>query len=112
LGVTTYVAVDDTSIVGFAGIGEGGYVASVYVRHDCLHRGIGSTLMQTVLDHAQREGLQRLYSEASEFSLGLFIEFGFRQYGTEVVDRNGVQFTRYLMERVLVDGLNQNEATL
>ena len=106
------VAVDDTGIVGFAGIGEGGYVASVYVRHDCLRRGIGSTLMQTVLDHAQREGLQRLYSEASEFSLGLFIEFGFRQYGTEVVDRNGVQFTRYLMERVLVDGLNQNEATL
>ena len=112
LGVTTYVAVDDTGIVGFAGIGEGGYVASVYVRHDCLRRGIGSTLMQTVLDHAQREGLQRLYSEASEFSLGLFIEFGFRQYGTEVVDRNGVQFTRYLMERVLVDGLNQHEATL
>jgi len=112
LGVTTYVAVDDTGTVGFAGIGEDGYVASIYVRHDCLHRGIGSTLMQRVLDHAQDRHIQRLYTEASDFSLGLFIKFGFRQYDTEVVDRNGVQFTRYLMERVLVDiGLNQNEAT-
>jgi putative acetyltransferase len=101
LGVTTYVAVDDTGLLGFAGIGDNGYVASVYVRHDCLHRGIGSVLIQAVLAHAQEKQIQRLYAEASEFSLGLFQKFGFSQYDTEVVDRNGVQFTRYLVERVL-----------
>lgn len=103
LGVTTYVAVDETGILGFAGLGEDGHVVSTYVRHDCLHRGIGSTLMQTLLDHAEREQIQRLYAEASEFSLGLFQKFGFSQYDTEVVDHNGVQFTRYLVERILVD---------
>lgn len=103
LGVTTYIAEDDTAILGFAGIGDNGYVASTYVRHDCLHQGVGSLLMQAVLAHAQEKHIQRLYAEASEFSLGLFQKFGFSQYDTEVVDRSGVQFTRYLVERVLVE---------
>jgi len=102
LAVTTYIAEDDTGIVGFAGIGDDGHVASAYVRHDCLHRGIGSLLMQAVLTHAQEKQIPRLYAEASEFSLGLFTKFGFSQYDTEVVDHNGVQFTRYLVEWVLV----------
>ncbi|MGB5972382.1 MAG: GNAT family N-acetyltransferase [Nodosilinea sp.] len=103
LGVTTYIAENETGAVGFAGIGEDGYVASVYVRHDCLHQGIGSVLMQAVLAHAQERQIPKLYAEASEFSLGLFRKFSFSQYATEVVDRNGVQFTRYLMEKILAE---------
>ena len=101
LNVTTYVAEDDTGILGFAGIGEDGHVASAYVRHDCLHQGIGSVLMQAVLTHAQEKQIPRLYAEASEFSLGLFQKFGFSQCGCEVVDHNGVQFTRYLVQQLL-----------
>jgi putative acetyltransferase len=101
LGVTTYVAENDTGILGFAGIGDNGYVASAYVRHDCLHQGIGSVLMQAVLAHARSKQIPRLYAEASEFSLGLFKKFGFSQYDTEIVDRNGVQFTRYLVDKVV-----------
>ncbi|MEO1068291.1 MAG: GNAT family N-acetyltransferase [Cyanobacteria bacterium J06638_6] len=103
LGVTTYIAEDDTGMLGFAGIGDDGHVAAVYVCHDRLHQGIGSVLMQAVLAHAHARQIQRLYAEASEFSLGLFQKFGFSQYDTEVVDRHGVQFTRYLMERMLVE---------
>ncbi|NEP18897.1 MAG: GNAT family N-acetyltransferase [Leptolyngbya sp. SIO4C1] len=99
LEVTTFVACDRASILGFAGIDSNGHIASVYVRHDCLHQGIGSALMQTVLDHAQETGLQRLYAEASEFSLGLFQKFDFHRYDTEIVERKGVQFERYLVER-------------
>lgn len=102
LEVTTYLAENDLGIVGFAGIGDDGHVASAYVRHDCLHQGIGSVLMQTVLTHAQEKQIPRLYAEASEFSLGLFKKFGFSQYDTEVVEHNGVEFTRYLVERLLV----------
>ncbi|TVQ10272.1 MAG: GNAT family N-acetyltransferase [Leptolyngbya sp. DLM2.Bin27] len=103
LAVTTYVAEDDTGIVGFAGIGDSGHVASAYVRHDRLHQGIGSLLMQAVLAHALEKQIQRLYAETSEFSLGLFTKFGFSQYDTEVVEHNGVQFTRYLVEWVWAD---------
>jgi putative acetyltransferase len=96
---TTYVLTDDTGILGFAGIAADGYVASTYVRRDHIHQGLGSTLMQVILDHASRNGIQRLYTEASEFSLGLFKKFGFHLYDTEVVERHGVQFKRYLVER-------------
>lgn len=100
-GVTTYVAVDETQVLGFAGIGNDGHVLSVYVRYDSLGGGIGSALMQHLLQHAQTHSIQRLYAEASEFSLGLFQKFGFRLYETEQVERGGVKFHRYLVERLL-----------
>lgn len=98
LDVMTFVAIDKTRILGFAGIGEDGHVTSAYVRYNCIHQGVGSTLMQAVLNYAQDQNLQRLYAEASEFSLGLFKRFGFHLYDTEVVDRQGIAFKRYLVE--------------
>ena len=98
---TTYVAEDKTGIIGFAGIASDGHVVSTYVRSDRLHRGIGSTLMQMILDHAITHNIPRLYSEASEFSIGLFKKFGFQLYDTEIIERKGATFTRYLMERHL-----------
>ena len=102
LAANTFIAENDTGILGFAGIEAEGRVASTYVRHDCLRQGIGSALMQAVLDYAQSQGMRRLYAEASEFSLGLFKKFGFGLYNTEVVVRQGVEFDRYLVERHLV----------
>ncbi|MEM7773849.1 MAG: GNAT family N-acetyltransferase [Cyanobacteria bacterium P01_A01_bin.37] len=99
LGVATFVAVSDADILGFAGIGDDGHVSSTYVRHDCLHQGIGSRLMQAVLDYATQHRIRRLYAEASDFSLGLFKKFGFQHDATEVVERNGVKFERYLVAR-------------
>ncbi|MDG2614751.1 GNAT family N-acetyltransferase [Thermoleptolyngbya sichuanensis XZ-Cy5] len=95
---TTYVATDETGIVGFAGIEINGHIRSTYVRGDRLHQGIGSMLLQALLDDAAAKPVTRLYAEASEFSLGLFQKFGFRLYDTEAVDFNGVAFTRYLVE--------------
>ena len=106
LGVNTFVATDKTGILGFAGIGEDGHVASTYVRHGCLRQGIGSALMQAVLEYAEKHHLQRLYAEASEFSLGLFQKFGFCLYDTEIVEHHGVQFKRYLVE-LNYDGLDR-----
>lgn len=75
-------------------------MASVYVHPDRARQGIGSVLMQQIAAHAQAHNLHRLYAEASEFSLGLFQKFGFSLYDTEVIDRQGVTFTRYLVERI------------
>ncbi|EKU99451.1 acetyltransferase, N-acetylglutamate synthase [Leptolyngbya sp. PCC 7375] len=103
LEVTTFVAIDKTGILGFSGIGDNGHVASAYVRYNSLHQGIGSKLMKTVLNYAHEHHMQRLYAEASEFSLGLFKKFGFQLYDTEVVSRQGVEFERYLVELFLLE---------
>lgn len=98
LGVSTYVAEDDRGIVGFAGLGSDGHVASVYVRQDCIRQGIGSYLLGHVLSQAEDMALERLYGEASHLSLGLFLKHGFRHYATETVERGNVTFERYLVE--------------
>ncbi|MFP5269672.1 N-acetyltransferase family protein [Coleofasciculus sp.] len=102
LSGTTFLATDETGILGFAGIADDGHITSVYVRRDRIHQGIGSTLMQTLLDYAKNHRIERLYAEASEFSLGLFKKYGFHVYDTEIVERQGVEFKRYLVERGVI----------
>ena len=96
---TTYIAEDESGVVGFCGISENGHIASLYVRGDRTDRGIGSTLLTAALVHAQNRGMNSLYAEASIFSLPLFLKFGFRVSGTEIVYRDGVEFERYLVEK-------------
>ncbi|MDJ1177176.1 GNAT family N-acetyltransferase [Roseofilum capinflatum] len=98
LDVTTFVAVNEAEILGFAGIGLDGHIASLYVRHDCLHQGIGTALMNAILEYGKNQNIKRLYAEASRFSLGLFKKFGFQVYDTEVVERKGVKFERDLVD--------------
>jgi len=100
LGVQTYVAETPNGIVGFGGLSPEGPIASLYVHQDYLGQGVGSAILQYLMEQAERDRLPRLYAEASEFSLGLFQKFGFRHYDTEVVERMGVSFTRYLVEKV------------
>ncbi len=100
---TTFVAEDASGIVGFCGIEADGHVASIYVRPDSMRLGIGSRLLSHVLLHANDLGLRRLHVEASHFSRPLFLRHGFVDSGTEVVERNGVSFERFLMERIAPD---------
>ncbi len=99
LGAQTYVAEIATDIAGFGGLAVDGHVTALYVCHDCLRQGVGSALLGYLIQQARRDRLQRLYAEASEFSLGLFKKFGFQQYAQEVVERYSVAFTRYLVEK-------------
>lgn len=97
---TTFLIEEDNALLGFAGIAADGHVTAVYVRGDRLGQGIGSQLMETLLNYAETQDLQRLYAEASEFSLGLFLKFGFQQFDVEVVEREGVEFQRYSVEKI------------
>jgi len=95
---TTYVAYDSSGAIGFCGLEPDGHVRSVYVRPDRARKGIGSRLLLHILAEAAGCGIERLSAEASEFSLPLFLKHGFHATGTETVERNGVAFTRHLVE--------------
>lgn len=95
----TFVAEDATGIVGFSGIEPTGRVPSLYVRHDRVCQGVGSRLLRTVLDHAERHAIAPLDAEATAFSLPLFQRFGFRLVNTEQVSKGGVTFTKYFVEK-------------
>ena len=91
---------DSPLILGFGGLATDGHITALYVRHNCLGQGIGSHLLTTLLNQAHQEKMTRLYAEASAFSLGLFQTFGFRHYATDRVERGGVEFERYLVEKL------------
>ncbi len=92
-----------SEIVGFCSLAADGHVNALYVRGDRVRQGIGSQLLTEAVDYAQQHQMPRLYAEASEFSYPLFCKFGFALTGTEVVDRHGVTFHRYLVAKTLVD---------
>ncbi|MEC4894476.1 MAG: GNAT family N-acetyltransferase [Oscillatoria sp. PMC 1051.18] len=96
---TTFIIQEAETILGFSGIANDGHIASVYVHYNYLRKKIGSRLLATVLEYAQSNKIKRLYAEASEFSKPLFAKFGFEIYATEQVERNGVLFERYLVQK-------------
>jgi len=99
LGPRTFVAEDTSGIIGFAGIEPTGHIASLYVRRDRVRRGVGTRLLRTVLDHAERHGIDPLTAEASVFSLPLFRRFGFHVDQTERVEKDGAAFTKYFVRK-------------
>jgi putative acetyltransferase len=101
LEATTYLWEENGEILGFAGLEENGHVTSLYVHANHQRRGIGSQLLQHLLQVAQSQQISRLYVEVSAFSRPVFEAFGFQLYDVEVIDRNGVTFERPLLEKWL-----------
>jgi putative acetyltransferase len=95
LGNRTWVALRGGVPVGFAGLGEDGYVASLYVDPGFARRGIASALLRHLLETGRREGVVRFHAAASTVSLPVFRRFGFRVVTEEWVDRGGVSLLRY-----------------
>ncbi len=97
----TVVAEDATGLIGFAGLEDDGHVPSLYVRHDRARRGVGSRLLEAVLQEAASRGMNRLYAEASLFSRSVFEKAGFQCERMEHSERRGVLFDRFLMARAV-----------
>ena len=104
LRARTTVAEDETGVVGFVALGEGGHVAGLFVRGDRQRRGVGRALLAALVEHADASGVARLHAEASVFSLPLFLAAGFVVAGTETVEVRGVLFHRALVERTAGGG--------
>ncbi|MGY3901939.1 GNAT family N-acetyltransferase [Aeromonas lusitana] len=81
--------------LGFVTLSQDGHLSLLYVSADHQRQGLGSRLLETAMQAARRLGLRLLTTEASTFSLGLFLRHGFEQTGLETVERGGVSFIRH-----------------
>lgn len=93
------VAVQEGRPVGFAGLGDDGYLASLYVAPEHARRGIGAALVRRLLHTGRREGLKRFHAHASKVALPLFQALGFTVLREEEVLRGGVPLLRYVVVR-------------
>ena len=90
-----WVIEQDDVPLGFATLSDDGHLSLLYVSPDHPRQGLGTLLLERVLAAASQMGLGSLTTEASAFSLALFLRHGFLLTGLETVERGGVQFIRH-----------------
>ncbi|MFM5242343.1 GNAT family N-acetyltransferase [Aeromonas media] len=81
--------------LGFVTLSDDGHLSLLYVSADHQRQGLGGLLLEQALQAASQLGLHNLTTEASAFSLALFLRHGFEQAGLETVERGGVSFVRH-----------------
>lgn len=90
-----WVIEQDDVPLGIATLSDDGHLSLLYVSADHPRQGLGTLLLERVLAAASQMGLGSLTTEASAFSLALFLRHGFLLTGLETVERGGVQFIRH-----------------
>ncbi len=96
-----FVAEIDGIIVGYANIQSDGYVDHFFCHFEYQGQGVGKSLMQSILDKAQAEGINRLYSHGSITAKPFFEHFGFIAVKKQNVQIRGQILTNFVMENNL-----------
>ena len=77
VGMRPFVAVVGGRIEGYADLQAPGYIDHFFVSADCSGQGIGSALMQHLLDAAIARGMDRLSAHVSLAAEAFFARHGF-----------------------------------
>jgi putative acetyltransferase len=77
-GRARFVADAGDGPLGFADLEGDGHLALLYVAPTATGRGVGSALLRAALAQAERDGLARVFTEASEIARPVFARAGWR----------------------------------
>ncbi len=97
----TYVAVVDSTIVGFADFEDDGHLDRFYCHKDYQGAGVGTRLLAAVEDAARARDIRRFFTEASITARPFFEKRGYVVVKEQQVVVRGVTFTNYAMEKSL-----------
>lgn len=98
----TLVAEAQDEIVGFGQLHPLNHIALLYVDSRHANQRIGSGLAKRLERHAEDSGMKAVSVEASKIARPFFEKQGYSVLDEEVIDRNGVEFERYLMHKRIV----------
>lgn len=108
LGATTFIVENpDGDRLGFGGLQSRGRIASLYVAPEAMRSGVGSQLLERLLEEARSKEMRSVTTEASAFSRPLFQKYGFRMVRVEQTLFKGVEFTRYLMRARIQESVSK-----
>jgi putative acetyltransferase len=100
-GRPTWIAERDGVPVGFVEILPSGHIDMLYTQPLCQGMGVASALLRRVETAARKQGLPRLFTEASVTARPFFERRGFRVIAAQTVTRRGETFTNYRTEKEL-----------
>lgn len=92
---------DDSRIVGLMSIEGGGYIDFAFIRPGAQGSGLFRALFDMVEAHARRQSEPRLWVHASLMAEPAFAFMGFAVTERQIVQINGQNFKRALMEKHL-----------
>lgn len=93
----TLVADENNKVIGFIDLRSDGLLDRLYVHKDYQRKGIASTLLNGVVQHAKQLGLSEIKTEASITAKPFFKKHGFREINKQQIEKNGVIMTNFLM---------------
>lgn len=88
-------------LVGFGDFESTGHLDHLFVHADHQHCGIGRSLLSAIEGEAQRQGICRIFTEASITARLFFERHGYRLLEQQQVVCRGVTMTNYRMGKVL-----------
>ena len=101
-GLRTLVAVNaGNAVVAYAELEEDGHIDQVYARPDVAGKGVVSKLYDELESLARENGLNRLYTEASEGARRFFIKKDFVETERRTFEIEGVSIHNFAMEKWL-----------
>lgn len=95
------VAVSGDQIIGFGSINQDAYLDTIFVHKDHQHEGVGTALLQKMLEYAQSNGKAEVYTEASLTARAFLEKHGFRTQKPQQKFRDGVVFVNFAMVKAL-----------
>lgn len=105
-GRLTLVAVNDGDrVVGFINLEPDGHIDHLFCAPEAAGKGVASRLYQAVEDEARKQGISRLFTEASELARRVFLRKGFVVLERQDNVLRGVRIQNYRMAKEL-DGLS------
>ncbi len=97
------VAVVQGTVVGLSDLEASGHLDRMYVHPEHEGQGVASALLTSLELEARRQGVTRLFTEASIAAMPFFERRGFKVLTAQVVDFRGQQFTNFRMEKFLAE---------
>lgn len=88
-------------VVSFVEFEPDGHIDCFYCHHKHLRQGVGTALMDAILEKAASTGVQRIFAEVSITARPFFERHGFQILKEQLVSLRGVELRNYKMEKNL-----------
>ncbi|MDX2096705.1 MAG: GNAT family N-acetyltransferase [Leptolyngbyaceae cyanobacterium bins.59] len=97
----TYVAEDQNTIAGFGELEANGHIDCFYCHKNYQRCGIGRLIYEAIESKARELQISQLFVEASITAKPFFERMGFLVLAEQRVERRGIVFVNYRMEKSL-----------
>ena len=100
--INPFVVEHKNMILGYADLQESGLIDHFFSHHEWQRKGVGSMLMNAIIDNAKLRGITTLSSEVSVTAKPFYLSYGFTVVKEQSLFVRGQYLTNYKMQKEVV----------